>query len=476
MSPHKFIHRKLKAMFRKVKRLAVSEDRDPNQHRPDDMLDLISNLPDSILHHILSFIPTKEVVKTSILCTRWKNLSTSVPNIDFDDGSMYVARKAEVPSFIKFVENVLKLRDASNMEKFRLSCSICNNASKIQSWISYAIMHNVHELDLSLFGEDPFVIPDSMFASTSLVSLKIRMDCVIELPSHISFPSLKTLHLSSVRFPHDDFTEKLISGCPVLEELSILDCDLVNMSNIVISSSTLKSLTIHDQSSFDDLDENDPSGCNINIDASNLTYFEYTGYLTNEILLNDPFSIVNACIEIPTLDDQVAFRAVNLLKQLQYVASLSVSNHIMEAIIFADNEVYLYPVFQNLSDLVLTMKSGDYPFGGLMDLLYFCPTLQSICVSEGFKHPMGVSHSDPIWLSTPICMSNRLKKLSFKNFHANDSEIYFLKCVLKYACVLERMDIGWSKTQLPGLKKQMQAMTELETIKRSSTTCVVMFT
>lgn len=88
---------------------------------------------------------------------------------------------------------------------------------------------------------------------------------------------------------------------------------------------------------------------------------------------------------------------------------------------------------------------------------------------------MRVGENDPIWSLIPICMSYHLKKVTFKNFHANDSEICFLKCVLKYARVLEKMDIWWCKTQMQVLKKQRDVKKELEMIEASSTMCLVRF-
>ncbi|KAK2370983.1 F-box/LRR-repeat protein [Trifolium repens] len=48
------------------------------RHNSSNNRDMISDLPDYILHHILSFLPTEDAVKTSILATNW-----SCPTIQF---------------------------------------------------------------------------------------------------------------------------------------------------------------------------------------------------------------------------------------------------------------------------------------------------------------------------------------------------------------------------------------------------------
>ncbi|CAN6270104.1 unnamed protein product [Urochloa humidicola] len=44
--------------------------------------DRLSALPDELLHRVLSFLPSQEVVQTTVLSKRWTDLWRSVPCID----------------------------------------------------------------------------------------------------------------------------------------------------------------------------------------------------------------------------------------------------------------------------------------------------------------------------------------------------------------------------------------------------------
>lgn len=47
--------------------------------------DRLSDLPDDIAHHILSFLPTKSVARTSALSQKWRYLWASFPILDFSE-------------------------------------------------------------------------------------------------------------------------------------------------------------------------------------------------------------------------------------------------------------------------------------------------------------------------------------------------------------------------------------------------------
>ncbi|KAI3834472.1 hypothetical protein MKX03_005179, partial [Papaver bracteatum] len=50
----------------------------------DNEVDRVSNLPEALIHHILSFLDMKYVVQTSILCRRWRYVWTTVSTLVFD--------------------------------------------------------------------------------------------------------------------------------------------------------------------------------------------------------------------------------------------------------------------------------------------------------------------------------------------------------------------------------------------------------
>jgi hypothetical protein len=86
-------------------------------------VDLVSNLPEEVRCHILSFLPTKHAALTSVLSKSWLNLWKLVPNLDIDDSEFLLPEEGKGErdeirqSFVDFVDRVLALQGVSPIKK-----------------------------------------------------------------------------------------------------------------------------------------------------------------------------------------------------------------------------------------------------------------------------------------------------------------------------------------------------------------------
>ncbi|KAM5571940.1 F-box protein [Rosa sericea] len=208
--------------------------------------DRISELPDAILCHILSFLPTTfYAVRTTILSTRWKNVWTSVPNLVFEDREF----PERFEAFMMFVDRVFSLRNnSSNILKFRFlggSNVEEEDVSRIDRWICTAVRGNVVELDLEFYsGTFEFKMPQSVFICKTLVTLRVESDCISYAPPSTSglFPSLKLLDFTAFN-DYSTSLVKLFPLCSVLEDL-VIGINGYD-KNVRISAPELKTLRIH---------------------------------------------------------------------------------------------------------------------------------------------------------------------------------------------------------------------------------------
>ncbi|CAL4968907.1 unnamed protein product [Urochloa decumbens] len=71
--------------------------------------DRISGLPEGVLHHVLSFFPAHDAVRTCVLARRWRNLWMSAPGIRITG----VKGWRDAGKFVAFVDRLLSLRRSS---------------------------------------------------------------------------------------------------------------------------------------------------------------------------------------------------------------------------------------------------------------------------------------------------------------------------------------------------------------------------
>ncbi|XP_065858714.1 F-box/LRR-repeat protein At5g02910-like isoform X2 [Euphorbia lathyris] len=159
--------------------------------------DRLSALPDFLIHHILSFLPATDLVKTLILSKWWKYQWTHVPVLKF------VPNHGMSPDqFSNFIDKTLLLHDCSNIDKFviNLKCFpsdplCCDEFINLDLWIRYAVTKDVKELIVHFNDpRDPYSLPEFLFNNFSLVKLKLSICCFAPLEK-VNWGSIKSLRL-----------------------------------------------------------------------------------------------------------------------------------------------------------------------------------------------------------------------------------------------------------------------------------------
>ncbi|KAL4619262.1 hypothetical protein ACB092_06G067600 [Castanea dentata] len=456
----------------KIQKLVKGEDKGVDK-------DIISKLPDSILLYILSFLLTKDAVRTSILSTKWRYLWTGMSNFDFNDDLSYKKTKEKNielgTCLLELVDRVL-LNDSAHIKKLRLSFDMPVRPFRPYLWVKFAVMRNVQDLDLSLPVNTTFFLHPSLFTSKSLTKLQLYMDCVLKVPSSICLSALKMLHLS-VEFLDDQSCQQLFSGCPVLQELVLYNCVYKNLKRITISIPTLRRLTIYELT----LGPDDFLDCEIKIYATDLISLSCETYLTVDLSFCNLSSLVDAFVDVTNYNDtlQAAHRALKLLAGIQGVKSLRISNETLGCVSYAENIRAHLPMFHNLTRLEVYVEPsgdpGEYTDETLMDILQKTPSLESLDIPEGLNPRTCLVGEDWILNSVPHCLRSCLKEFSISNFNGKVAEIELLKYLSKNATILERMRIYSSETFEADLKKQEEINNQLQILREGLASCIFEF-
>lgn len=241
---------------KKKKKLINSQSRNiVNNNMEDVGEDRISKLPEPLIHHVLSFLPIKYAVSTTILSKRWKNLWISMPVFDFLDwrsityapgteGGDFKLHQ-ETNRFMDFLDNTLFSNNnaSSTIQRFHLNCDNEHfDASRVREWITALIKRKVRELNLMVNCPRSNLVPVDLFICESLTILDFDFgkEQVLEFPQSISLPKLKVLRLSYVLFKDKALAQQFFSNCPTLEELVLCRCRRNDLDVLFFSAPRLK--------------------------------------------------------------------------------------------------------------------------------------------------------------------------------------------------------------------------------------------
>lgn len=262
----------------------------------------INSLPDEVLCHILTFLPTKLAASTLILSKRWRNLLPLVHNLDFDDSMFLYPDRTSATSngtagFLEFIDRTLSLLGDSPLNKVSLKWKYYMSYDWYIPLIRNVLQRGTLELHLSS-PSDPNIDPEFFFSKT-LVKLTLSHGSytLVRYPSDgVLFPALKILSLVQVScdgFAGSDLYECFLNCCPLLEEVNIFAGDPLDAAcwRKHIWGSTLQRISVFYR--CNDLE------CHslVAFNTPNLVYLDYSSYVAQDYHFNMD-SLVEARLDL----------------------------------------------------------------------------------------------------------------------------------------------------------------------------------
>ncbi|XP_071717827.1 putative F-box/FBD/LRR-repeat protein At4g13965 [Rutidosis leptorrhynchoides] len=215
--------------------------------------DRISNLPDDIIHHILSFLDLKYAMQTSALSKKWKLVWTFLPQLNLDSYKF-----STISHFNKFVKHALLHRNnLIEVSALELRCRALVTNYTFKRIVNYADLHNVRRLNLVWTTTKDHEFPEFLFSCRALEDLTLEFDFTSNARCYISesgwdFPALKKLNLRNFVIDVSKYKRiNLFSKCVNLKDLTLDRIEMCYLEELSLCLPQLSNLTIYHRYSYD---------------------------------------------------------------------------------------------------------------------------------------------------------------------------------------------------------------------------------
>ncbi|XP_073062034.1 FBD-associated F-box protein At1g66310-like [Primulina eburnea] len=440
----------------------------------------IEDLPEDILVHILSFLPTLDANCTSILARSWRNLWHQVPGLRFDILPFY-KKSSQIysPARASFADSVWRafflLPPHRPLKYFQLAfhhADFGNREMEIRSWIRSALRRGVLKLELRFYSQPwmevrprtwrtyfedwryienmsetfEFLFLNIMNSSVTEVQLH---NCAFSFPSNVSagFESLKILVLRDVLLTHKHQIECLVLLCVNLEILQLESIQNTGVDEFRIHLKRLKKLTLKGHFRLDDFD--DSALLLMDIDTPellSLTVVDF-GVGFSSIRLNVP-SLVEADFDFFSRRYSSNFDLWHsFLIYFQGVERLRIHNMWRFPVNYSlsiDLQPKMLPTFSYLKKLELITGFAENDRLGIFDFLEASPMLEMIIMDydltvgwfdyDGFHDNDVQMDNNFIDLKIP-----RLKEIKLTNYRNSRNERYLVEMFKANKVILEKI-------------------------------------
>lgn len=411
--------------------------------------DIISELPHSIIETILTNLPIRDAVRTSILSTKWRYKWASNTQLVFDDKCAILSNEKgqSEDNLVKFITRCLFLH-LGPIHKFTLSSTFLQSSPDVDQWLLFLSRKDIKELVLELGEGEWFRAPSSLFCCQKLTRLELTR-CELDPPLNFrGFSNLKYLNLQQVLIG-PEVVEDLISSCPLLESLTLSYFDSLDLT---IHAPNLKFLSLEGE--FKDIClEYTPL----------LVAISVSMYMTDDIA--EHFEHCSCCNfdkflgGVPCLE--------RLVGRIYFTKYLSIGNDLGRAPLTYHNlkAIELYQVsFEDMKEISVVLQ-----------LILNSPSLQELQIS-GSSNTIVASEAPDLGFWEKECPRDctfgQLKTVKMSDMSGVPHEMEFIKFLLRNSPKLEIMSITPSVYVTEG---RVNMLIELVRFRRASAQAEIVF-
>ncbi|CAN8246081.1 unnamed protein product [Cochlearia groenlandica] len=401
--------------------------------------DLISELPDPLLTQILSYLTTKDSIKTSVLSKKWELLWLTAPGLDLSVTDF----PGEV--FSSFVNRFLKSSDRSSIQNIKIKYyeygSPRITPERFFEWICKSVDHGVQHLVVEANWYPFFLsdyIPLKIYKCNKLVSLNLKTVGIKKPGCVVSLPCLKILYFEDISYSDPLSMEKIISCCPVLEDLTLISPfdRYENYAHVFlrVRSQTLKRYRFTFENGYNS------SVFSFEIDTPRLEYLSFNDYRSNMIVMKNLSSLLMVDIDSELQLYPGTERSLILSKKVaihDFLTSISSVRHMIISqrtleVLHEYSELKTIPKLCNLYRL--EAKCSSFVVSFLPVFLESCPKLKHLILVR-----IGLSYLQDfgVWIEleqarltkVPLCLSFTLESVEIT---VRTSKKESLKQVVRY--------------------------------------------
>ncbi|XP_010429743.1 PREDICTED: putative F-box/FBD/LRR-repeat protein At1g78840 isoform X2 [Camelina sativa] len=401
-------------------------------------MDLISQLPEDLLHQILLKLDTTGSVRTSVLSTRWRYLWQRVPGLDL---YLFVFRDNGLKGFVNRFLDLDKEKPLIN--QFKLVFDGGQYETEGSNFINKK-------------NDCPIIkLPGSISMCETLVHLEL-VNLGIHSFDSVSLPRLETMHFKSVWFSSDAALERLISSSPLLRDLNI--DKIWNVEFLRVRSQTLSSLNLNVPGRI----------TGVAIDAPRLKRLslEFPHFI--DLVLNSVSSPIRVCFNNFSLiesdfNSSTMKTLPTYLAWISKVKNLSLNCSTLKAMC-AYSRPQPLPEFSNLTHLKVSFSNSVSVIELLATFLASCPNLKSLQLSicgKLYKVDTSRSHA-------PKCL---LTSLEIVEIYSTAGGTELVKYILGNAAVLKELNLKFPVWE--GAKYRLQFVEKILLLPKRSSVCQV---